>query len=98
MKNIVDMTRDALGAANVLTVVSGVGHESYLSRQALELRKTLDVLFGRTVGAAIYRHWYDKMTECHYSDHMVLRQYNEHGHLTHYHGFYAFAWRGYTRN
>lgn len=87
MKNIVDMTRDALGTANVLTVVNGVGHESYLGRQAIELRKTLDALFGRTVGAAIYRHWYDKMTECHYSDHMVFRQYNEHGHLTHYHGF-----------
>lgn len=86
MKNIIDLTRDGLAATDLLCV-NGGNHEHYLSTQALQLRKSLQGLFGNAVGMAIYNHWCDKMTGGHYGDGLVLRQYNEHGHLAHYHGF-----------
>ena len=60
MKNIIDLTRDGLAATDLLCV-NGGSHEHYLSTQALQLRKSLQGLFGNAVGMAIYNHWCDKM-------------------------------------
>ena len=86
MKNILDLTRDALISNGLLTVHNS-NHEHYLSKQALQLRKKLIVLFGEGVGIGIYNHWYSKMTEWVFSTDTEFLQYNEYGHLSHYHGF-----------
>ncbi len=86
MKNILDLTHDALISSGLLSVHNG-NHEHHLSKQSLQLRKKLHVLFGNAMGDAIYGHWYSKMTGWYFSTESELKQYNKHGHLSHYHGF-----------